>query len=205
MLLPLAAGAGDSLPTDLLQSSADPARAAQLTPLQETQLGAAAKEVRIWIGFYNMAELKLVRFQVDDAGQVQGESFFIYPPMAAAAEQPYYDLIAGQCRAFNRTQDWEACRSDKAAAVHWDSAYKALQSLGLWQPDASKLPPPGPKGGPTVLVELRSGDSYQAYAFNDPGADKSPRGQQAAKLIAIVDGLVGVSTDQAPEEMEDRD
>lgn len=205
VFLPMAVSAGDGLPTDLLQFSADPARTAELTPLQEMHLDAAAKEVRIWIGFYNMAEYKLVRIRVDAAGQVQGDSFFVYPPMSGNAEQAYYDLIAKQCRAFNRTQDWEACRSNKAAGVHWDSAYKALQSLGVWQLDASKLPPPGPKGGPTVLVELRSGDTYRAYAFNDPGEGKSPPSPQAAKLLAVVDGLVGVDTEQAPEQEEDRD
>lgn len=204
LLLPLAAAA-DGLPTDLLQSSEGAARAALLTPLQDAKLDPATSEVRIWIGFYNVAELKLVRFRVDAAGQVQGESFFVYPPMTGDAEKPYYDLIAGQCQAFNRTQDWEACRPTGAATIHWDSAYHALQSLGLWSQDASKLPSPSPRGGPTVLVELRNGVTYRAYAFNDPGESKSPRLRDAVKFMAVVEGLAGVKLDQAPEEEEDRD
>ena len=205
MLVSAAVVAGDGLPSDLLEFSDGAARTAQLTPLKDAQLDAAAREVRIWIGFYNIAELKLVRFRIDAVGQVQGESFFVYPPMTGDAEKPYYDQIAGQCQAFNRSQDWEACRPNGAAGVHWDSAYHALQSLGLWDAAASKLPPPSPRGGPTVLVELRTGDSYRAYAFNDPGESKSPQAQKAAKLLAIADGLVGMKLEQAPDEEEDRD
>lgn len=205
MLVAAAVVAGDGLPSDLLQFSDGAARAAQLTPLKDAQLDAAAREVRIWIGFYNVAELKLVRFRVDAAGQVQGESFFVYPPMSGNAEKPYYDQIAGQCQAFNRGQDWEACRPNGAAGVHWDSAYRALQSLGLWDAAVSKLPPPSPRGGPTVLVELRSGDAYRAYAFNDPGVNKSSQAQKAAKFLAIAEGLAGMKLEQAPEEEEDRD
>lgn len=186
-----------------MQFTTGAVQTAGLTPLQEVKLEAGAKEVRIWIGFYNVQEFKLVRFRVDAAGQAQGESFFLYPPMTSSAEGEYYDRIRSQCQGLNRSQDWEACRPNKGLSVHWDSAYKALQSLGLWQLDASKLPSPGPKGGPTVLVERRSGDSYQAYAFNDPGASKSPRAQKAAKLFAIADGLVGVKLDEESE--EDRD
>ena len=203
--LPPAVMAAGPLPTDLLEFADAPVRVAQLTPLKDAQLDAAAKEVRIWIGFYDVAELKLLRFRIDASGQVQGESFFIYPPMTAPAEQPYYDRIAGQCQAFNRTQDWEACHPNHATAVHWDSAYKALQSLGLWKLDASKLPSPGPKGGPTVLVELLSGSDYRAYAFNDPTQSKARGAPNAAKLFAVIDGLVGMKLDEAPEEEEDRD
>ena len=204
--LTAAAGAGDALNSDLLQYTEAPVQAAQLQSLKDVSLPAGTKEVRIWSGFYNVQEFELVRFRIDAAGQVQGESFFIYPPMTGnAAEQPYYDRIAKQCRAFNRTEDWEACRPNGIAGAHWDEAYKALQSLGLWEPPAaSKLPAPSPKGGPTVLVELRSGDSYRTYAFNDPGEGKSPQAQKAAKLVAIVNGLVSVNTEEQPEE-EDRD
>lgn len=205
VLLPGAALAGPPLPTDLLEFADAPARVAQLTPLKDAHLDAAAKEVRIWIGFYNVAEFKLVRLRVDASGQVQGESFFIYPPMSAPVEQPYYDGIARQCQAFNRSQDWEACRPGHAAAVHWDSAYKALASLGLWKPDESKLPAPGPKNGPTMLVELLSGSEYRAYAFNDPGQSKRRGTQDAAKLFTVADGLVGVNTEESPEEEEDQD
>jgi len=205
MLVPAAVVAGDGLPSDLLQFSDGAARAAQLTPLKDTPLDAAAREARIWIGFYNVAELKLVRFRIDAAGQVQGESFFVYPPMTGNAEKPYYDQIAGQCPAFNRSQDWEACRPNASNSVHWDSAYHALQSLGLWDPVVSKLPSPSPRNGPTVLIELRTGDSYRAYAFNDPGESKSPPAQKAAKLLAIAEGLVGVKLEQGPDEEEDRD
>lgn len=188
---------------DLLQFTEAPAQVAQLTQLKDEKLDAAAKEVRIWIGFYNVAEFQLVRFEVNAAGQISGESFFVYPPMTADAEKPYYDQIAKQCTAFNHTQDWEACRPNGAAGTHWDSAYRALSSLGLWDQDASKLPGPSPKNGPTVLVELRSGDSYRSYAFNDPSESRSPPAQKAAKLLAIVTGLVNVKTDA--EEEEDRD
>jgi hypothetical protein len=205
MLLSAAVSAGDGLPSDLLQFSDDPARTAQLTPLKDAHLDAAAQEVRIWVGFYNIAELKLVRFRIDAVGQVQGESFFVYPPMTGNAEKPYYDQIAGQCQAFNRSEDWEACRPNRAVSVHWDSAYHALQSLGLWDAVVSKLPPASPRNGPTVLVELRTGDTYRAYAFNDPGESKSPPAQKAAKLLVIVDGLVGLKLEQAPDEEEDRD
>ena len=203
--LPAAVMAAGPLPTDLLEFADAPARVAELTPLKDAHLDAAAKEVRIWIGFYNIADLKLLRFRIDASGQVQGESFFIYPPMTAPVEQPYYDRIAAQCQAFNRSQDWEACHPNHAAAVHWDSAYKALQSLGLWKTDASKLPSPGPKGGPTVLVELLSGSDYRAYAFNDPTQSKARAAQDAAKLFAVIDGLVGMKLEEAPEEEEDRD
>lgn len=203
--LPAAAMGGGPLPTDLLEFADAPVRAAQLMPLKDAHLDSAAKEVRIWIGFYDVAELKLLRFRVDASGQVQGESFFIYPPMSAPAEQPYYDRIARQCQAFNRTQDWEACHPSHAATVHWDSAYKALQSLALWKPDGSRLPSPGPKDGPTVLVELLSGSDYRAYAFNDPTQSKAGGAPNAAKLFAVIDGLVGMKLEEAPEAEEDRD
>lgn len=205
LFLPAAVMAGEPLPTDLLEFADAPVRVAGLTPLKDAHLDASAKEVRIWIGFYNIADFKLLRFRIDASGQVQGESFFIYPPMTAPAEQPYYDRIARQCQAFNRTQDWEACRPSHAATVHWDSAYHALESLGLWKPDASKLPPPGPKGGPTVMVELLTGSDYHAYAFNDPTQSKARGTQNAAKLFALIDGLVGMKLEEAPEEEEDRD
>lgn len=205
MLLPAAALAAQPLPTDLLEFADAPAQVAQLTPLKGMHLDATAKEVRIWIGFYDVQELKLVRLRVDASGQVQGESFFIYPPMTAPAEQPYYDRITRQCKEFNRSQDWEACHPSHAVAVHWDSAYHALESLGLWKPDESKLPSPGPRNGPTVLVELLSGGDYRAYAFNDPGQSKAPGARDAAKLLAVVDGLVGMKLEESPEEEEDRD
>lgn len=197
--------ADDGLPSDLLQFADAPARAAQLVSLKGAHLEAGAREVRIWIGFYNYGDFKLVRFRVDATGQVQGESFFLYSPMSNDAEKPYYDRIARQCTAFHRIEDWEACRPNSVAQVHWEGAYRALQSLGLWTLDASKLPPPSPKGGPTVLIELRTGETYRAYAFNDPGEGRAPAARNATKMLAIVDGLVGVKLDEAPDEEEDRD
>lgn len=123
--------ADDGAPSDLLQFADAPACDARLVSLKDAHLGAGAREVRIWMGFYNDGEFKLVRFRVDSTGQIRGESFFPYSLMSNDAEKPYYDQIARQYTAFHRIEDWQAFRPNSVAQVHWGGAYRALQTLGL--------------------------------------------------------------------------
>lgn len=83
---------------------------------------------------------------------------------------------------------WRARRVPAAGAIDWDRALAALDSLGI-----DSLVPPvyatGVVDAGELVVEVRRGAAYRAYAVDAPATRDDAVGRRAAAIAQVLDSL----------------
>lgn len=176
----------------LAASSADSAQAAGLQPLKEAVLQPKQKEIRIWQGFGLVDKLRMLRITINGYGEISADTYSMYSAAPDDLSQGDWHEYLGQvrmhCAALHRFADREACIQQPHARVDWQAIYKELEQDDIWGlPDSIALAnyDVNVKDGMEMLVELRDGDSYRAYAYENPGYSKTNEGIKAAAILKI--------------------
>ena len=168
---------------------------ARLAPLDRRVLPPGEREARIWVEGPGMPSEMFRR--VARGPRVTGEIVLYWdapPPDAACGEPPgetMHDLmryaLPGRCGPIADGADMAMCRGRFTRAPDWRAALQALDADGLWTlPDRSTLPKRDfvVNDGWGIIVELRDGARYRAYAYDDPMFGGTGEEQRAARIGA---------------------
>ncbi|MEO6526722.1 MAG: hypothetical protein ABIP93_08880 [Gemmatimonadaceae bacterium] len=179
-----------------------------LAPLRDTRLARGEREVRVWTQIEIGDPKRMVRVR-DVGGRITGEGVFYWgAPLAepARSEKPppsNEDIVAynnaGTCGEIHVRGDMSACRLRYVSAPDWRSILRDAESAGLWTiPDPSTLPSDGiiTIDGWTIVVELRTSESYRAYRYNSP--ETHPKWPSAAQAIKIAETFARADAMLAP-------
>lgn len=169
-------------------------RAAGLTPLDEARLPRGDREIRIWIDGGMVAPSWLYRF-TSSHGRVSGEIIWYWneqPAPAIQMDSSVRAMLGEACAGFAHRDDASTCRAQFVRRPPWRVIVDSLDALGVWTiPDA---PPPPPNivttDGWGAIVELRDGDAYRTYAYDNPGVHSNvPSAAHVAEIVRTVRSL----------------
>jgi hypothetical protein len=196
------------------QSFDEAVSALDLTPLRDTKLARGEREVRVWTQIELGDPKRMVRVR-DAGGRITGEGVFYWgssPPDTSRGKkpvQPAQDIVAynhaGTCGAIRARGEMSACRVRYTSAPDWRSILRDAERAGLWTiPDPSTLPNDGimTLDGWTIVVELRTSDSYRTYRYNSPEAH--PKWPSAAQAIRIAETFAGADAMLVPPDAQKR-
>lgn len=106
----------------------------------------------------------------------------------ADADELRVEILDG-CRDWKRGSQKETCFAEFERRPNWKRLHAKLERLGLYRlPDESELPPLGfnVNDGIAMVVELRDGASYRAYAYSNPIFRSEPEAQSAYEIMKAV-------------------
>lgn len=168
---------------------------AGLTPLRTVHLKPGEREVRVWIGGGFGYPQSLYRF-VERSGRVRGTLLRHWPTAAPGDTlgihgETFDDLIrydqSTRCTKFRTADRAGTCEASFTRTPNWKRVLRDAEGEGLWTlPDQSALPNDriAVFDGWGITVELRDGDAYRAYEYDNPGSHPS-WARQASHVIAI--------------------
>jgi len=171
------------------------ARAAGLTPLRNKNLPPGSREVRIWTGLAIGEPKRMYRFVIQD-DTVGGEFIFHWGVDDDRDHDLMIHSLDGACRGFTRRLGAGVCRAVFDTTPDWHGMYQEAKSAGLWTlPDPSALPDDSTMvwDGWIMTVELRVGDQYRTYQYDNPAARDWPEADSAlhvARSIRPVDSAM---------------
>ena len=181
-----------------------------LKPLRDTKLARGEREVRVWTQIELGDPKRMARVR-DVGGRIEGEGVFYWAVSdsnrAEKPGQPREDIVAynnaGTCGAIRVREEMAACRLRYVSVPDWRAILRQSEGAGLWTiPDPSTLPNDGimTLDGWTVVVELRTSDSYRAYRYNSPEAH--PQWPSAAQAIRIAETFASADALLVPPDAE---
>jgi hypothetical protein len=181
----------------LLRFTDEPARAMHLTSLRSTNIDTSSKEMRIWIGFGVAYPEHMIRFEAQENGALKSESYLYYP--AKLEDDKYPDkaedhaTMLADCILVGMYQKKAACKKNAHGPKAVQTTFDQLTAIGIWElPGADDIPPHEGDSlvldGISMIVEIRSGNQYRAYAWSNPGFDSRPEARKAQAIIAALKG-----------------
>ena len=175
------------------------AKAARLPLLRETPLRSGEREVRIWTQVEIGAPKHLYRF-TERNGRVSGDQIEYWGVHSSTGErpaEPWDDLMMdsqrGRCAGSATSSEMATCRVRFKREPGWNAVLRDAGAHGLWTlPDPSALPPDHVVvlDGWTMVVELRDGERYRTYRYNNPESHtKWPSAAQAGEIARTLSGI----------------
>lgn len=177
----------------LLQFTDDPAHAMQLPILRENGTDGVQREIRAWIGFGVMQPESMIRFMIDNEGNLKAESYLYYgsdwktDPDEELKEA--YEAIVADCKVIGVYGKDEACRVKKLDKNLYRKVFRKIESLGVWTlADDDDVPASDNEltvlDGIAMVIEMRDGPFYRAYSWSNPGFRKAPEALRASRIMA---------------------
>ncbi len=174
------------------------AMALQLSVLRHTPLPSGSREIRIWTGLALGVPHDLLRLS-EREGRVDGSLGWHWSarhdpeddPTEVPIDAVVRRSVAGRCTKPRRVGETEACRVHLRAAPNWRALWDSLENLGVWRlPDQDELPQIGASlDGWGMTVELRDGQRYRSYAYDNPDGHRHPAQVAATAVARIGDDL----------------
>lgn len=169
------------------------ARAAGLTPLRTKNLPSGSKEVRVWTGLAIGEPKRMYRFVIQE-DSVGGELILHWGTDSDRDHDLMLHSLDGACRDFTRQFGAGICRAVFDEEPSWQNRYQQAKNAGLWTlPDPSALPDDSTMvwDGWIMTVELRDGDHYRTYQYNNPRARKWPEADSALQVARSIRPIAG--------------
>lgn len=165
---------------------------ADLERLDMSPLPAGEREIRVWsdVAIGSPNGLVIVK---DQGADPHGEAILYW--RTSADENDSLDArhtaeLGPKCKRLERGNAWVVCYLDFTAEPDWARLLDDATDAGVWTlPDPFALPYEGRwvLDGWSMTVEVRNGEHYRAYHYDNPDAYDWPETRQAVALMAIFD------------------
>jgi hypothetical protein len=201
--LPGSATAATDVPSDphvpsLLQYTHEVAETAGIGRLSATAGTPGVEELRIWVGFGIVTPEHMLRLRIDATGKVSGELWVHFPgDLSGVVDIHERKKIRRQwtrdCAKPKRGRKDDVCLSIFRTPVDWRDVYERLRALGIATlPDESALPRTAliALDGISMVVEVRNGAAYRAYAYSNPMLRDGPEAEAAVKILHAVGEVI---------------
>lgn len=150
--------------------------------------------MRIWVGFGVMRVEDMLRLQIDENDVVNGSllvHFRVSNMAPEDAEEIRSEILKG-CRDWKQGVEKETCFAEFERPPNWKRLHAKLERLGIYRlPDESELPRLDftINDGIAMVVELRDGDAYRAYAYSNPIFRSEPEAKAAYEIMKALSSV----------------
>lgn len=163
---------------------------ADLERLDLTPLPEGEREIRVWSATAIGSPMDLVIVK-DQGVNAHGEAILYWRTSVdenGSLDSLHTAELGPRCKSLERGNSWVVCYLNFPAEPDWTRLLDDATDAGVWTlPDPFTLPYEGWSvlDGWSMTVELRDGEHYRAYHYNNPDAYDWPETRTAVALMEI--------------------